>query len=172
MSDFIDYDSRELPGGEDYKEWTYADRRTYILSEIRDAGGPRGINQAAIARQFDVSPATVHNDVDVLADYIEETMGDRRQMRTTMVVERAIQGLLENDQYRKAAQTALEWNEWVAREGELAEVKDQLADLLEERDRRQTAADRDGGNGSAGRDEGEDEKNHGSVPLPIGGDDR
>lgn len=127
----IDYESTELPDNGQYEEWTYAQRRAYVLSEIRDVGHPKLLNQTEIAKQFDVDPSSIHNDIDVLAEYIDDTLGDRRVLTTDTVVQRSIQGLLEEGEYRKAAQTALEWSEWVAREGDLATMKEQLEALVE-----------------------------------------
>jgi hypothetical protein len=130
MTGQIDYESIELPDSRSYDEWTYAQRRAFVLFAIREVGHPNALNQRSIARQFDVDPSTIHNDLDVLSEYLNDTLGDRRVLTTDTVVQRSIRGLLDEEEYRKAAKTAMEWSEWVARERELSEMQEQLAALV------------------------------------------
>lgn len=65
-----------------------------------------------------MSQQQISKDLDRLADHVDETLGERRALISESVYHRAIQGLIENEEWRKAAQTVSEWNEWVSpREG-------------------------------------------------------
>ncbi len=96
-------------------EYTYHERRAELLQQIRDLGHPRMINQTEAAERYGVSQQQISKDLDRLAESVREhvTDPDRRTFTVDAVLQRSIQGLLAKEEYRKAAQTALEYEEWI-----------------------------------------------------------
>ena len=130
MSQQIDYRAIDLPDNEQYENWTYAQRRAYILSEIREVGHPNLLNQSDIARQFDVDRSLISREMDLLGEYVAETLGDRRELTTANVVNRCIAELIEEGEWKDAAELALKLDEWCVRETKLEEMQQQLEALL------------------------------------------
>jgi hypothetical protein len=120
---------------EQRSEYSYVERRAEILQLIREAGHPRAINQTRLADRYGVSQQQISKDLDRLAEYVRDSAveRDRRAFTVNSVVERSIRGLLDQEEYRQAAKTAMEWDEW------LTEFHD--LDALAERIDRIEAAD-------------------------------
>lgn len=47
----------------------------------------------------------------MLSEHLDETLGNRRILTADAVVQRSIAGLLDEEEWRKAAKTALEYDE-------------------------------------------------------------
>lgn len=108
MTREIDYESVEIPDEKAPSEYSYAERRAEILERIKEAGHPRLVNQAEIADEFGCTRQNIHKDMNALAEFVDETLGDRRELTTQAVLERSITGLLADKEWRQAAKTALE----------------------------------------------------------------
>lgn len=141
MSQQIDYQSLDVPENEQYEQWSYGQRRAYVLSEIREVGHPDLLNQSEIARQFDVDRSTISRDFDALGEYISDTLGERRELSTASVVNRCIAELIEEGEWKDAAELALKLDEWTVRETKLTEMQEQLDALLAGATPGETAAD-------------------------------
>lgn len=142
MGNKIDYRSIDLPDNEQYGDWTYAQRRAYLLSEIEDVGHPSLISQTEVARQFDVSQSQISQDLDALGEFVEDTLGSRRQLRTAAVVNRCIAELLREEKWKEAGKLALDMDEWMVRETTLEEMREELLALIA--DENESAADAEG----------------------------
>ena len=125
-----DYTSVEVPT-KPPTEFTYQERRADLLRQIRDLGHPSMINQTEAADRYGVSQAQISKDLDRLAESVREHVvdRDRRAFTVDTVVRRAIRGLLEEEEYRKAAQTAMEWDEWLVEFNDLREMEQQIEEL-------------------------------------------
>lgn len=95
MAQSIDYRSIDLPDEEPYEEWTYGQRRAFLLEEVKEVGHPRLLHNSELADQFGVNPSTITRDLDVLGEYVGEQVGDRRQLTTASVVNRCIAELIK-----------------------------------------------------------------------------
>jgi hypothetical protein len=124
-----DYESVELPS-KDRAEYSYVERRAELLQLIREAGHPRAINQTQLAERYDVSQQQISKDLDRLAEYASDTLGARRDLVTEVVFQRALRGLMDEGEYRKAARTVADWNEWLDNRTELQELEERI-DALE-----------------------------------------
>lgn len=129
-----DYDALEVPSKRP-TEYSYAERRRDLLLQVRDLGHPSMINQTEAADRYGVSQQQISKDLDRLAEYVDARLGDRRELVTEAVFHRAIQGLLEEGEYRKAAQTVSDWNEWIDNHQELAELQERLAAVEQSQNR-------------------------------------
>jgi len=131
-ADAPDYGSVEIPA-KPPTEFTYHERRADLLQQIRDLGTPDAINQTEAADRYGVSQQQISKDLDRIADAVREHMTDRsrRTLTTDAVLRRSIRGLLAEDEYRKAAQTALERDEWIREQYDAEEFAARL-DRLED----------------------------------------
>lgn len=126
-----DYESIEVPT-KNPEEYTYAERRAELLQTIRDLGHPSLINQTEEAERYGVCQQQISSDLDRLAEYVSDNLGSRRELVTEAVYQRSIQGLLEQEEYRKAAQTVREWNEWIDEHRKLDELEERIGQLEHE----------------------------------------
>lgn len=129
MSQEIDYDSIEVPEDKSPKKYHYTHRRAEILRLLREAGHPRAVNQARLARRYDCTRQNIGNDIDVLAEYVDRTLGDRRILTTKIVYDWSIKTLIEREEPRKAAQTAKELNEWIEGREDIQELREEIDGL-------------------------------------------
>ncbi len=115
-SSSVDYAAVDLPDTEDKarSEWHYTQRRAELLQLIREAGHPGELNQTELAERYDVSQQQISKDLKRIGESVRKSLDDdRRALHVDAVVQRSIRGLLDNGDFYKAAQLALEWDEWV-----------------------------------------------------------
>jgi hypothetical protein len=115
-SSSVDYEAVDLPDtdSEPRSEWHYTQRRAELLQLLREAGHPGELNQTELAERYDVSQQQISKDFKRIGESIRQSLDDdRRALNVDSVVQRSIRGLLENGEFYKAAQLALEWDEWV-----------------------------------------------------------
>jgi hypothetical protein len=154
----IDYRSIDVPDDEEPENYHYTARRAELLDLVERAGHPQLVNGARLARRYGCSRQNIYNDLDVLAEYIDETLGDRRVLTTNAVIQRCVAGLLENEEYRKAARTQLDFNEWIDGYRDREEFADRLEaveeHLAQSGDGQRTAAEvlAENGNGNGNKD--------------------
>lgn len=129
--DAPDYATVEVPTTKPPEEFTYQERRADLLRQIRDLGHPSLINQTEAAERYDVSQSQISKDLDRLAESVREHVVDRNHRAFTVdsVVRRAIQGLLAEEEYRKAAKTAIEWDDWVTEFHDLEKLHEKVREL-------------------------------------------
>ena len=127
MSRSIDYRAIDVPDDEEPENYHYTARRAELLDLVERTGHPQLVNGARLARRYGCSRQNIYNDLDVLAEYVDETLGDRRVLTTNAVIQRCVAGLLENEEYRKAARTQLDFNEWI----DVYRDREEFADRLE-----------------------------------------
>ena len=129
-----DYESVQIPA-KPPSEYSYVQRRADLLSQIYDLGHPSMIHQGEAADRYDVSQSQISKDIKRLGEHVDQELGARRAIATDAVFQRAIQGLLEEGEYRDAARTVKDWNEWVDEYKELSELQERLAALEENQNR-------------------------------------
>lgn len=127
-----DYSSIEIPT-KPPENYTYGERRAELLQQMRDLGHPQMINRSRQAERYGVSHQQISKDIDKLAEYMAESPDDRRELKTTTVLDKCISGLLENEEYRKAAQTMIDYNDWAAENERIEEIEETIAELKESR---------------------------------------
>jgi len=75
----IDYRSVSWDEGEPPEEWHYSHRRAWILeNELLEKGHPDLVNWSELARRFDKAKSTIHNDKEVLTDYLVQDLDEDR----------------------------------------------------------------------------------------------
>jgi len=114
-----DYAGRDLPDSEPYEEWGWRDRRAYIYREWMDAGTHRLVNKSALAEQFGVSRNTIYKDLDRIAGFVDDNLGEHHGAETVGVYKRAVEELLSEGEYKQAAQVQDMMGDWLERRGKV-----------------------------------------------------
>lgn len=107
-------------------EYDHVERRAELLQQVRDLGHPSMIHQGEAAERYGVTQQQISKDLDRIAEYVEEKLGARHELSIDAVFQRSIRGLLEEGEYRKAARTAKDYDEWVTSRTDLEEIQEQL----------------------------------------------
>jgi len=107
-------------------EYDHVERRAELLQQVRDLGHPSMIHQGEAAERYGVSQQQISKDLDRIAEYVEENLGARHEFTIDVVFQRSIEGLLEKEEYRKAARTAKDYDEWMTSRTDLEEIQEQL----------------------------------------------
>ena len=125
-----DYSAVDLPS-KDPTEYSYVQRRAELLQRVKEAGEPSVLNQTELADTFGVSQQQISKDLDRLATHVRDRMidRDRRAFVVESVVRRSIRGLLDEEEYRKAAQTAMDYDDWIHDFHDAAEFERRLDEL-------------------------------------------
>ena len=132
-----DYSAVDLPS-KDPTDFSYVERRAELLQRVKEAGEPSVLNQTELADTFGVSQQQISKDLDRLAGHVRERMidRDRRAFVVENVVRRSIRGLLDDEEYRKAAQTAMDYDDWIHDFHDAAEFERRLDELEAQQERR------------------------------------
>lgn len=114
-----DYAAIDLPDPTErpHEDWTYAERRAYIYREWLDRGSHQLLNKSQLARQFDVMRKVIYNDLDKIANFVEENMARHHGAQSTAVFQRAVSELLDEGEYKQAAQVQDMMSDWLERRG-------------------------------------------------------
>jgi len=137
-SDAPNYDTVDIPS-KPPSEFTYHERRAEILQQVRDLGHPSMVHQGELADRYGVSQQQISKDLDRIAESVRThiTDPDNRAFAIDSILRRSIRGLLDEDEYRKAAQTALEYDDWIREQYETEELRQRIEAL-------EAAAEREG----------------------------
>ncbi len=130
-----DYLSVDLPS-KPPEEYSYKERRARLLQLIIEHGHPDAINQTKMADRFGVTQQQISKDIRRLGEYIHGQVLDRNQRALIVqsVTQRAIRGLLEDGDYRKAAKTAMEYDEWATEFIDLSEMAAEIENLKQQQE--------------------------------------
>jgi predicted XRE-type DNA-binding protein len=131
-----DYSAVDLPS-KDPTDFSYVERRAELLQRVKEAGEPSVLNQTELADTFGVTQQQISKDLDRLATHIRDRMidRDRRAFVVENVVRRSIRGLLDDEEYRKAAQTAMDYDDWIHDFHDAAEFERRLDELEAQQER-------------------------------------
>ena len=126
-----EYLSVEIPTRKPPEEFSVEERRAEILESITDLGHPSRLNQTELAERYGVSQPMIHKDLNAIADSVADRIGDRHELEIESVFRRSITGLLEDQEWRKAAQTAKDYAGWMNEQTEIQELREDV-ELLKE----------------------------------------
>jgi DeoR/GlpR family transcriptional regulator of sugar metabolism len=128
-----DYLSVDLPS-KPPEEYNYRERRARLLQLITEHGHPDAINQTEMADRFGVSQQQISKDLQRLGEYVHGQVLDRNQRALIVqsVTNRALRGLLDDGEYRKAAKTAMEYDEWATEFIDLSEMAAEIDRLKQQ----------------------------------------
>lgn len=121
-----DYAALDLPDDKPYPEWGWQKRRAYIYGEWMDAGTHRLLNKSALAEQFDVSRNTIYKDLDSVAEFVDQNLGEHHGAETVGVLKRAVQELMDEGEYARAAKVQTQMGDWLERRGAIEKEPDRM----------------------------------------------
>lgn len=126
-----DYEAVSIPEDTPPEDYHWTERRAEILSRIEEKGHPSALSQGDLADRYGVSHGQISQDMDRLAEHVRDRLHDRgrRALVVDSVVQKCVRELIEEGQYRAAAKTALEWEEFAASLTDLDELHERVADL-------------------------------------------
>jgi DNA-binding transcriptional MocR family regulator len=126
-----DYSAVTIPDEKPTEEYHWTERRADILQRIEEAGHPSMLSQRALAQEFDVSDSQISRDMDRISEHIRTRLRDRshRAVVVDTVVQRCVQELMSDGEFRAAAKTILEWEEFASSFSDLEELHDRVAQL-------------------------------------------
>jgi hypothetical protein len=127
-----DYSAVSIPDEKPTDEYHWTERRADILRRIEEAGHPAMLSQRGLSEVYDVSDSQISRDMDRLADHIRTRLRDRSQRAVIVdsVVQRCVQELIENEEYRAAVKSILEWEEFASSFADLERLHERV-DALE-----------------------------------------
>lgn len=130
-----DYSAIDLPS-KDRDDYNWRERRAELLQLVEEAGTPSALNQTLLADRYGVSQQQISKDLKRLAAHVHERIvdRDRRAFTAGMVVERSIQGLLDEGEYRKASKTAMEYDEWLDEFHDTTQMQRRIDELEREQE--------------------------------------
>jgi len=112
MSD-PDYRQVALPDDKPREEYSYVERRAAILRIIEKRGHPWGLNKSQLGREFGVSDAQIHKDLDRLKDWYSNQIGQDAEFSSELAYKKIIQEHMSNGQLEKARKALDSWNGWL-----------------------------------------------------------
>jgi hypothetical protein len=125
------YTDVRIPTTKPREEYTAEERRAELYRIITELGHPSRINQTELAERYGVSQPMIHKDLDAIADSVAARVGDRHELEIESVFRRSITGLLDEEEWRKAARTAEDYADWMTERSDLEDLREEL-ELLKE----------------------------------------
>jgi DNA-binding transcriptional ArsR family regulator len=129
MSADIDYESVEVPEDTSPQDFHYTARRAEILELIRQAGHPQAINQSSLASRYGTSQSNISHDLDVLATFVDRTLGERRVLTSEAIYYKSIRELQDSNEWFKAAKVAKMRDDWLDDREDLADLRAELEEI-------------------------------------------
>lgn len=120
------YAGVEVPSTKPPEEFSVEERRAELLQIITDHGHPSMVNQTELAARYGVSQPMVHKDIDAISDDVAKRLGEHHELEIESVFRRSIKGLLEDEEWRKAARTAKDYSDWMTERSEIEELQEEL----------------------------------------------
>lgn len=121
-----DYSGVEIPSTKPSTDFSVEERRAELLQIITELGHPSRVNQTELADRYGVSQPMIHKDLNALADHVQDRLGDRHELEIESVFRRSIKGLLDEGEWRKAAQTAKDYSDWMTDRSDLEELQEEI----------------------------------------------
>jgi hypothetical protein len=121
-----DYTQVTLPDDKARTEYSYVERRAALLKIIEKRGHPWGLNKTELGRQFGVSDAQIHKDLDRIKEYYSNRIGKDAEFSSELAYKRIIKEHLDNGELKEARQALDSWNEWLQDTGRQETEPDEL----------------------------------------------
>lgn len=120
-----EYHEITLPENKPRTEYSYTERRAAILRIIERKGHPWGLNKSQLGREFGVSDAQIHKDLDRIKEYYSNRIGTDAESASEIAYKRILQEQMDNGEYEKARRTLDSWNGWLQDTGNQEKEPDQ-----------------------------------------------
>jgi hypothetical protein len=121
MSNTVDYFAVDIPEEKPPEEYHYTQRRAALLEEVLELGTPTAVSRTEAGERYGVTHGQITQDLDAIAECVEEHLGDTAKLQTKAAFERVLRELYDADDWRatKAAwDVVADWNQWLGDVGE------------------------------------------------------
>lgn len=108
-----DYRQVSLPKDKVRSDYSYVERRAALLKIIEKRGHPWGLNKTELGREFGVSDAQIHKDLDRLKEYYSNRIGQDAEWSSELAYKRIVQEHLDNGELQEARKALDSWNGWL-----------------------------------------------------------
>jgi hypothetical protein len=112
------YATMEPPEDTPVDQYSTHERRAEILHLIKEAGSPFAITQVRLAERHGVHESTISRDMDRLRESIDDHLGNDAKLLTRTLLEKTVQELQAEGEWKAAWDVVMDWNEWLADLGE------------------------------------------------------
>lgn len=112
-----EYHKIAIPDDRPREEYNYNERRAAILRIIEKRGHPDALNKTQLGREFGVSDAQIHKDLDRLKEYYSNRIGNEAKVTSELAYKKIIREHLDNGDLDKARKALDSWNEWLQNTG-------------------------------------------------------
>jgi DNA-binding Lrp family transcriptional regulator len=112
------YAAMEPPEDTPVDQYSTHERRAEILHRIKEAGSPFAITQVRLAERYGVHESTISRDMDRLRESIDDHLGNDAKLLTRTLLEKTVQELQAEGEWKAAWDVVMDWNEWLADLGE------------------------------------------------------
>lgn len=126
-----DYSTVEIPA-KPPTEYHWTQRRAEILQLVDQAGHAQAISQVELADRYGVSQPQISKDLDRLDEFIRGRLAHRRDLEASACYDRAIRGLLDDEEWYQAAKVRKMKDEFLDERIDALEFRRRL-DELEDR---------------------------------------
>lgn len=123
----------DVPTQKPREEFTAAERRAEIAEIITQLGHPTMVNQTELAERYGVSQPQIHKDINRIAEHAADTLGDGHELEVESVFRRSIRGLLNDEEWRKAAKTAKDYADWINDRTDIEDLREEVEFLKQVR---------------------------------------
>ena len=120
MASNIDYATHPVPNDKPPDEYTWPERRSEIYNLIEEAGHPRNLErtQEQLGRRYGVSQRQISDDIEAIREYEQDRVGDDAKANTGFICQKAVRELMDDGEYKDAAELQLKYNNWLQDTGE------------------------------------------------------
>jgi len=112
----INYWELEIPD-KPKPEYTYAERRAYLLKEAVEKGHPDLLPKTELAEEFGISRVMIWKDLNALADYISENKGKKTDFIGEVLFKGGIKENIKDGNWSEARRLFDSWSDWLERRG-------------------------------------------------------
>ena len=128
MTENIDYREITPPEDKPPQDYTYNEKRAEIYRLWKEANDPYAeINLTKLSERYGNSVSTIHDDVQIVKQFIKDNLGEEEEIKTDVGFDRSIKKLEKEGKWYKAAKVRkMKW-EWLHDTG----IKDKEPDKQE-----------------------------------------
>jgi len=119
MTEHPDYESIEPPPEKRPPEYTCYEKRAEIVRLWKESNDPyTEISPTQLSERYDQAKSTLHDDIEIVKDYLRENIGRDDELKNDIGFDRSIQKLEKEGKWFKAAKVRkLKWG-WLQEAGE------------------------------------------------------
>jgi len=109
-----------VPDGDDFEEWSYNERRAYILEKIIEKGDPNLVSRTKMGEKFGVSQQQISKDIHRISKSIlDNTDTAKFALEIETAFKKMKREAIEKEDYNLYRKTMGDWSDWLFDMGKL-----------------------------------------------------